>query len=142
MQRDAGHSADRKIEQLIARIEKTWSFDAAHQLPNHSGKCGQLHGHTYQLTLRLHGAINTRTGDSDEGMVMDYYLLSELWKTELEPHLDHRYLNESLPIDPTTAEMIAGWALSVAVEHLGSVVASCTVKETPATAATVWNSGD
>jgi len=138
MEREPQGAAHREIKPLVAAIEKSWSFDAAHQLPHHTGKCRNLHGHTYRLTLRLHGAINTRSGESDEGMVMDYYLLSELWKKQLEPLLDHRFLNDSLPISPTTAEMIAGWALSVAVDELGEIVASCTVKETPATAATVW----
>lgn len=126
----------------VATIEKTWSFDAAHRLPNHDGKCRQLHGHTYSLTIGLCGLVAPLDGSPGEGMVLDYYLLSRVWKEHLEPLLDHRYLNDSLPVRLTTAELIAAWARDVAVQHLGSVVAFVTVRETPATAATVWNAGE
>lgn len=125
----------------VATIEKTWRFDAAHKLPNHNGKCRELHGHTYALTIGLRGLTNGTVGDPAEGMVLDYYELSAVWRDHLEPLLDHKYLNDTVPVTPTTAENLAAWALDVVARQLGSVVAYVTVKETPATAATVWNTG-
>ena len=122
-----------------ASIQKKWSFDAAHQLPNHTGKCGNLHGHTYTVIIGLHGEVKEANGDSDEGMVLDYYLLGKYWKDSLEPLLDHKYLNDTLPIAPTTAENIAGWVLTLVVEEFGDLVDFVTVQETPNTAATVYH---
>ena len=36
-------------------IEKSITFDAAHRLMNHKGKCRFIHGHTYTITLGLKG---------------------------------------------------------------------------------------
>lgn len=95
---------------MTTRITKIWTFDAAHLLPKHQGKCGRLHGHTYKVEVTVTGPVNT--GDvPDEGMVIDFYVLSQIWKEHLEPLLDHQYLNDTLPLSahPTTAENIAGW---------------------------------
>lgn len=125
---------------MQATIEKTWSFDAAHQLPNHKGKCGNLHGHTYSLTIALEGDVRSSDGTSGEGMVLDYYELGKFWKQELEPLLDHKFLNDTLPISPTTAENIAAWALKKTYALFGDAVKSVTVSETPNTKATVQRS--
>lgn len=34
---------------------KIFTFDAAHQLVGHKGKCSNLHGHTYKLEVVLKG---------------------------------------------------------------------------------------
>lgn len=40
---------------------------------------------------------------------MDFGDIKEIWKNEIEIHLDHRYLNETLPPMNTTAENIVVW---------------------------------
>ena len=70
---------------------------------------------------------------------MDYYELGEFWKTELEPLLDHQFLNDTLLLDVTTAECIASWVLGFAKAKFGTIVKSVTVSETPNTRATVYN---
>jgi 6-pyruvoyltetrahydropterin/6-carboxytetrahydropterin synthase len=40
-----------------ARICRSFSFDSAHQLPNHDGKCRHLHGHTYRTEVELWGPV-------------------------------------------------------------------------------------
>lgn len=107
-------------------VAKTWTFDAAHQLPNHDGKCRELHGHTYTVGVEVqrHDLINGRGGQPlqpigqghpDEGMVVDFAVLSHIWKERLEPRLDHRFLNESLAdeVPVTTSEHLAQWLLGV-----------------------------
>lgn len=120
---------------VYAEISKKWTFDAAHQLPNHDGKCANLHGHTYTVTITLFGPVKEVNGDPDEGMVMDYYHLGKFWKEELEPILDHKYLNDSLPLEVTTAENIADYLLELCFKKFGDLVDSVTVQETPNTAA-------
>jgi 6-pyruvoyltetrahydropterin/6-carboxytetrahydropterin synthase len=92
-----------------ATICKVFRFEAAHQLPDHDGKCRDLHGHSYQVEVELHGPIQVE--GPKRGMVVDFSDVKRFWTSELEPLLDHRFLNDSLEglVDPTTAENLAGW---------------------------------
>ena len=75
-------------------------FNAAHRLHNPAwtdernqavfGKCNNpnYHGHNYNLTVRLTGAI-----DPDTGYVYDTKRLSNLIKQEVLDRYDHRNLN-------------------------------------------------
>lgn len=129
---------------VIARIGKTYEFEAAHRLDNHFGKCSNLHGHNYTATIELYGPTCEVEGQSDEGMVLDYFVLDQIWREHLEGFLDHKFLNESLPSlrGPTTAENIAGWIFENIAYHLTAysptaMVSAVTVCETPKTFATV-----
>lgn len=123
---------------MVTRITKEFRFDAAHQLPRHNGKCRNLHGHTYTIRVTVEGEPKGLTGESDEGMVIDFGELSSVWK-ELEPYLDHRFLNESIPAlqGTTTAERLAAWLFDQFALNLPSVsVYDVTVFETPTSWAT------
>lgn len=60
-------------------------FEAAHFLPCHNGKCKNLHGHTWEIIVRLRGKVDPKTG-----MVMDFGILKPLLKECLP---DHRPIN-------------------------------------------------
>jgi len=125
---------------VIARIGKTYSFEAAHVLPNHGGKCARLHGHNYTATIEIEGPICDVPKHTAEGMVLDYFDLDTIWAKHLEPHLDHRFLNDTLDVPATTAEYIAAWIASRIVPLLNGVeahLAAVEVKETPKTFARV-----
>ncbi len=69
------------------RLSREFTFDAAHKLADHPGKCAQLHGHTYTL-------IVTVQGEPDEsGMVIDFFEMKRIVNTVIT-ELDHTYLNE------------------------------------------------
>lgn len=57
------------------------------------------------------GDINTETDHPKEGMVIDFADIKSVWRSALEPSLDHQDLNETLNM-VTTAENIAGWIMS------------------------------
>lgn len=118
-----------------ATVTKRWTFDAAHQLLHHDGKCARRHGHTYSLTVAVEGEIAPADRSAKEGMVIDYDDLGRVWRERLEPLLDHQDLNETIG-PPTTAENIAAWALRV-VTDAGVPAAWVEVSETPATTARV-----
>ncbi len=84
-------------------VSKEFTFDAAHHLHNYEGKCKNLHGHTYRAVLGLSGYTD------DRGIMLDFGDIKKIWKEKIEIHLDHRYLNETLPPMNTTAENIVVW---------------------------------
>lgn len=85
-------------------ITKQFRFEAAHTLPNHDGKCKNLHGHSYLLEVTISGAVNKE--GPKEGMVMDFSDLSKVVDAEIISKWDHQYLNDILPF-VTTAENLA-----------------------------------
>jgi len=71
---------------------KIFTFDAAHQLIGHKGKCSNLHGHTYKLEVVLKGRPNTEKGHSDEGFVIDFSDIKSTVRQLLIDRLDHAFL--------------------------------------------------
>ena len=80
-------------------MTRSFTFDAAHQLPWHAGKCRNLHGHTYRLEVGVEGPV------SEHGIVWDFADLNELVRREVLDRFDHQYLNDLM--DNPTAELIA-----------------------------------
>ena len=67
------------------KIAKEFTWEMGHRLPFHTGKCKNLHGHSYKCMVEL-------TGDPDEnGMVMDYYDLKKVVEPILD-ELDHAFM--------------------------------------------------
>lgn len=83
-------------------ITKIFTFAGAHQLPNHPGKCKNLHGHEWKLEVTISGQI-----DADTGMIIDFSDLKKIVNENVIDVLDHSYLNNTLP-NPT-AENIISW---------------------------------
>ena len=93
---------------------KSFTFDAAHYLPAHTGKCRNLHGHTYRLEIEISG------DDLPGGMVMDFGDLKQI-VGPLVDTLDHRFLNEIIPVP--TAENMVRWFWSKIEPDLPRTVA-------------------
>ncbi|MCX6174719.1 MAG: 6-carboxytetrahydropterin synthase QueD [Ignavibacteriales bacterium] len=67
------------------KIAKEFTWEMGHRLPFHTGKCKNLHGHSYKCMVEL-------TGDPDKnGMVMDYYDLKKVVEPILD-ELDHAFM--------------------------------------------------
>lgn len=64
------------------------SFDAAHRLRNYTGKCSNLHGHTWKIEAVVKG--NKLDGT---GMLIDFKILKELLNNVIN-EFDHRYIND------------------------------------------------
>lgn len=80
-------------------VTRTFTFEAAHQLPWHPGACKELHGHGYRLEVTVVGPLN------ENGIVIDFADLRTVVEREVIARYDHRYLNDIL--DNPTAELIA-----------------------------------
>lgn len=110
----------------FATITREFTFEAAHYLPGHKGKCRRLHGHAYRLEISLRGPIKEAPGQSDDGMVMDFDDLKRIVNATIIEELsdaiprgpsarpieaggmDHNNLNDITGIR-TTAENLVHW---------------------------------
>lgn len=118
------------------QIRKSFSFEAAHVLPHHPGKCSRLHGHSYRLEVAVEGPLQA-TGPA-AGMIEDFDAVSRLVKAAVIGALDHRSLNEL--IENPTAENIVVWIWSRLAPELPRL-AELTLWETR-TASVVLRKGD
>jgi 6-pyruvoyltetrahydropterin/6-carboxytetrahydropterin synthase len=109
-----------------AIITREFTFEAAHHLPDHRGKCRRPHGHSYRLQISLRGPIISAPGESSDGMVMDFDDLKTIVNSTILEQLsdavtrgpaaqpvekggmDHNDLNALTGIR-TTAENLVHW---------------------------------
>jgi 6-pyruvoyltetrahydropterin/6-carboxytetrahydropterin synthase len=87
------------VECVRTSVTRCFAFEAAHQLPWHSGKCRNLHGHGYRLEVTVEGPVG------DNGMVLDFADVEAVVEREVIGRYDHTYLNDLL--ENPTAELIA-----------------------------------
>lgn len=94
-------------------ITKIFTFEAAHHLPDHNGKCRKIHGHTYTLEVTIQGEKqNAVKYKSDSGMVMDFHDLSKIVNDNIIGKYDHSYLNDFFEV-PTAESMIEEFAREI-----------------------------
>jgi 6-pyruvoyltetrahydropterin/6-carboxytetrahydropterin synthase len=84
---------------MRVRVIRSFSFEAAHELPWHPGKCKRLHGHSYRGEVTVEGPVG------DNGIVVDFDDVKGVLHTEVVDRFDHQYLNDLL--DNPTAERLA-----------------------------------
>ncbi|WP_163583324.1 6-carboxytetrahydropterin synthase QueD [Gracilibacillus saliphilus] len=111
-----------KYHQKRVMVSKEFTFDAAHHLHCYEGKCKNLHGHTYKVVFGISGFVD------DIGIVMDFGDIKQIWKEKIEIHLDHRYLNETLPKMNTTAENMVVWIFEKMEEAVQDLPNQCRVE--------------
>jgi len=87
-------------------VTKCFTFDAAHKLTEHDGKCCILHGHTYKLEITVSGCELAESG-SKQGMLIDFGEIKKAVEPLIDTYLDHCFLND-LSVYPT-AENLAQW---------------------------------
>jgi 6-pyruvoyltetrahydropterin/6-carboxytetrahydropterin synthase len=71
------------------RITKQFSFETGHALYGYDGKCRNVHGHSYKLSVTV---IGTPISDSTHvkfGMVIDFGDLKKIVKEEIVDVFDH-----------------------------------------------------
>lgn len=85
------------------RITKIFHFEMAHALHGYDGKCAQIHGHSYELSVTAIGEPITDTSDPKLGMVMDFGVLKNVVNELIISKLDHALLlsgqSEKLPTE-------------------------------------------
>lgn len=97
------------------------SFDAAHQLPFHAGKCSALHGHTYFVEVDVSGPIDQTVNAASEGMIVDFGILSSIYKLKIESICDHALLVGTTPL-PWMFHLIPSLAGRVAINSADALM--------------------
>ena len=80
------------------RITKQFSFETGHALYGYDGKCKNVHGHSYKLSVTVIGSPITDLSNVKLGMVIDFTDLKKIVKEEVVDQFDHATVfNQTTP---------------------------------------------
>ena len=80
------------------RITKQFSFETGHALYGYDGKCKNVHGHSYKLSVTVIGNPITDKNNVKYGMVIDFGDLKKIVKSEIVDRFDHATVfNQNTP---------------------------------------------
>ena len=71
------------------RITKQFSFETGHALYGYDGKCKNVHGHSYKLSVTVIGTPITDSNNVKFGMVIDFSDLKKIVREEIVDVFDH-----------------------------------------------------
>ncbi|VXB43462.1 6-pyruvoyl trahydropterin synthase family protein [Maribacter litoralis] len=71
------------------RITKQFNFETGHALYGYDGKCRNVHGHSYKLSVTVIGSPITDTNHVKLGMVIDFGDLKKIVKEDIVDIFDH-----------------------------------------------------
>ena len=80
------------------RITKQFSFETGHALYGYDGKCKNVHGHSYKLSVTVIGTPIDNSTNVKFGMVIDFGDLKKIVKEEIVDQFDHATVfNQNTP---------------------------------------------
>ena len=80
------------------RITIQFSFETGHALYGYDGKCRNVHGHSYKLSVTVIGEPITDSENVKYGMVIDFGDLKKIVKSEIVDQFDHATVfNQNTP---------------------------------------------
>ena len=80
------------------RITKQFNFETGHALYGYDGKCKNVHGHSYKLSVTVSGSPITDNSNVKFGMVIDFSDLKKIVKEEIVDIFDHATVfNQNTP---------------------------------------------
>lgn len=71
------------------RITKQFNFETGHALYGYDGKCKNVHGHSYKLSVTVSGTPISDNTNVKFGMVIDFGDLKKIVKEEIVDLFDH-----------------------------------------------------
>ncbi len=71
------------------RVTKEFTFETGHALYGYDGKCRNVHGHSYKLSVTVIGEPITDQDHVKLGMVIDFGDLKKIVKEEVVDPFDH-----------------------------------------------------
>ena len=80
------------------RITKQFSFETGHALYGYDGKCKNVHGHSYKLSVTVIGEPISDSTNVKFGMVIDFSDLKKIVREEIVDLFDHATVfNQNTP---------------------------------------------
>lgn len=71
------------------RVTKIFDFETAHALWGYDGKCKDIHGHSYKLTVSISGKLIEDQNNPKYGMIIDFSDLKAVVKKHIVDVFDH-----------------------------------------------------
>ena len=71
------------------RITKQFDFETGHALYGYDGKCKNVHGHSYKLSVTVIGTPISDSSNVKYGMVIDFGDLKKIVASEIVDKFDH-----------------------------------------------------
>lgn len=91
-------------------LSTTFDFASSHFLENYKGKCENLHGHNYKMTITIEGEVKK------DGMIKDFKEIKKIVQKYILEKIDHKHLNEI--IDNPSVENLIVWIWKNLKTHL------------------------
>ena len=89
------------------RITKQFSFETGYALFGYDGKCQNVHGHSYKLSVTVIGKPITDSKNVKYGMVIDFTDLKKIVREEIVDVFDHATVfNQNTPHIELANELI------------------------------------
>lgn len=87
-----------KLHMSKIRITKQFSFETGHALYGYDGKCKNVHGHSYKLSVTVIGTPINDPTNVKHGMVIDFTDLKKIVKEDIVDVFDHATVfNQNTP---------------------------------------------
>ncbi|MBP8791625.1 MAG: 6-carboxytetrahydropterin synthase [Lutibacter sp.] len=88
------------------RITKQFDFETGHALYGYDGKCKNVHGHSYKLSVTVIGTPISDSSNVKFGMVIDFGDLKKIVLSEIVNKFDHATVfNKNTPHVELAAEL-------------------------------------
>ena len=100
--------AEQNVFMANIRITKQFNFETGHALYGYDGKCRNVHGHSYKLSVTVIGSPITDSSHVKWGMVIDFGDLKKIVKEEIVDKFDHATVfNKNTPHIELANELIS-----------------------------------
>ncbi len=99
------------------QLSTEYWFDSAHFLTDYHGKCENLHGHQWRVTVYIASdelADGSADAGTSRGMVVDFGAFKRMVREECDA-LDHAFLVEEGSLKPTTIEALESEGFSLTI---------------------------
>ena len=103
------------------RVTKKFELETAHALWGYDGKCANIHGHSYKLTISITGKIINDVNAVKNGMIIDFSDLKKIINTAVVDVFDHALLVNGNTPHAKYAEVESGFAKIILCDYQPTV---------------------
>lgn len=119
------------------RVTKIFDFETAHALWGYDGKCANIHGHSYKLTVSISGDVINDNNAVKNGMIIDFSDLKKIVNAAVVDRFDHALLVNGNTPHAKYAEVESGFSKIIlcdyqpTCENMLIEMVQCIIKELP-----------